>query len=297
VLSRLTRLFGFLFYSNIFLSLSVTSLVFETELVLTGKINDFGYALFLFSSTLFLYSFHRIYRFNFRSENEKLSERHHWVKANPVLFYLILTLAGIVSAVCALLFMTPQSLFCLLPVALISFGYTIPCIPRNGNLIRLRDVPGIKIFLISFVLGLTTVYLPLLSTSNSHYLLSSEVMLVFVRRMLFIFAITIPFDIRDMEYDKRTGIHTLPVRFGISRSKYFAYSALFLFVMLDFIQYFGIDGTSPAYALALILSASLAAVVIYFAKPGRKDIFYSFFVEGMMLLQCLLIISAHILLR
>jgi 4-hydroxybenzoate polyprenyltransferase len=297
VLTRLISLFGFFFYSNIFLSICVTSLVFETELVLDGKIIGYGYALFLFSSTLFLYSFHRVYRFNFRSENEKLSERHRWVKNNPVLFYLILILAGLVSAASAFLFMTPLSLFCLLPIAALSFGYTIPCIPYKGKMIRLRDVPGTKIFLISLVLGLTTVYLPLLSRPHTDYVLSPVVLLVFVRRMFFIFAITIPFDIRDSEYDRMNGTCTLPVVYGIKRSKYFAYFALFLFILLDFVQFFGISGTQPAYALALGFSASVAALIIHLTKPSRNDLFYSFCVEGMMLLQCLLIISAHTLSR
>src|ERR1051326_2738028 len=78
------RIFSFFIYANIFLALNVTSLVFETYYILFNRITDPEYPFFLFSSTLTLYCFHRLYRFNFRSGDEQLAMRHRWlIRSSP----------------------------------------------------------------------------------------------------------------------------------------------------------------------------------------------------------------------
>jgi len=271
----------------------VTSLVFETSLVLNAGIPDLRYPFFLFSSTLFLYSFHRIFRFNFRIESEKLAERHIWVKNNRTLFYTVLILSGAGSATSAFLFIPLRVLLSLLPVGFISFAYTIPCIPWKGKFIRLRDVPGLKIFLISLVLGLTTVLLPVLASATPANLFSVPVLFVFFRRMFFIFAITIPFDVRDAEYDRKNNVRTLPVVFGEKTSRQMALAGLGVFALLVLIQFLFVAGTRQPYALALLLSAAISALLIVYSQKTKRDLFYSFNLEGMMLLQCILIAVAY----
>ena len=284
---------GFIFYSNIFLSLSVTSLVVETSEVLHLPALNLGYAFFLFSSTLFLYSFHRIYRLDLKRGNAELAERHLWVRDHPVFFYTLLGFSAAGSATSALLSIPLPVLLCLVPVGIISFGYTVPCIPFRGNLIRLRDVPGIKIFLISLVLAITTVYLPLLAEGKSANLCRPAVLLIFIRRMLFVFAITIPFDIRDQHYDNENNTRTIPVVFGAEKAKAFAYLALLTFIFLAILQFLVVSETPLPYLLALSLSALISAYVISISGGGKKDLFYSFYLEGMMLLQCLLVTIVH----
>ncbi len=288
----LEKLAGYFVFTNIFLSLCVTSLVFETYLILYGTITCFAYPLFLFCSTLFLYSFHRAFRFGAREENEKLASRHLWVIEHRTLFFTVMALAAIGIAISVLFFVSFSTLLYLLPVAAISFAYTIPCIPAKGKWIRLRDIPGIKIFLISLVLGLTTVLLPVLDKGDLSLLQKPEMIYVFIRRLLFIFAITIPFDIRDMEYDKAKGTVTIPLLLGIKGAKSIALLALGLFAGLTFFQYFREDQMDAAYPSALIVSAFVAGISIWNTKEKSSDFYYSFLLEGMMLAQCLAIIAA-----
>src|ERR1700756_4262455 len=77
-------------FTNIFLSVCVTSLVYETSLILTNTIPDYRYPLFMFSSTLFLYCFHRIYKLNISISREWDSERHKWITKNKILFMFVL---------------------------------------------------------------------------------------------------------------------------------------------------------------------------------------------------------------
>lgn len=286
------KLAGYFVFTNIFLSLCVTSLVFETYLILYGTIPSLHYPLFLFCSTLFLYSFHRVFRFGAREENEKLASRHLWVVEHRTLFFTVMALAAIGISISILFFVRLSTLFYLLPVAAISFAYTIPCIPAKGKWIRLRDIPGIKIFLISLVLGLTTVLLPILDKGDLLLLQKPEMIYVFFRRLLFIFAITIPFDIRDMEYDKVKGTKTIPLLVGIKGAKSLAILALGLFAGLTFFQYFSADQMDAAYPSALVISAFISGIAIWNAKESSSDYYYSFLLEGMMLAQCLAIIAA-----
>ena len=83
------KILDFLVYTNIFLAISVTALVWETELLLHTSTNDFRYPYFLFSATLFLYCFHRIYQGNSGSTTKTVSERHAWIQNNRLLFYAV----------------------------------------------------------------------------------------------------------------------------------------------------------------------------------------------------------------
>jgi 4-hydroxybenzoate polyprenyltransferase len=254
---------------------------------------DLRYPFFLFSSTLFLYSFHRIFRFNFRTESERLSERHIWVKNNRFLFYIVLILSGAGSAASVFLLIPLRVLLSLLPVSILSFGYTIPCIPWKGGFLRLRDVPGLKIFLISLVLGLTTVLLPVMSYNTPGNLFSAPIMFVFFRRLFFIFAITVPFDVRDMKYDRENKVQTLPVVFGEKASCQVALASLGIFALLAFLQFVFVPGTRWQYIIALLLSAAISARMIVHSGKVNRAFFYSFNLEGMMLLQCILVIVAY----
>jgi 4-hydroxybenzoate polyprenyltransferase len=282
----------FFIYTNIFLAFCVTSLVVETYIILFGKIVDAQYPLFLFCSTLTLYCFHRLYRFNSRAGKEKLADRHAWTQQHRSLFLAVLAFAVTGVLYSLFFFVSFRTVLYLLPVGLISFGYTVPCLPSRKGLIRLRDIPGIKIFLIALVLGLTTVMLPALAYERMDDLYKPSLLFVFFRRMLFIFAITIPFDIRDMEYDAANGTRTIPVVFGIKRAKMLALIALVLMVVLEVVQYILFPSVNLFYFLALAVSALISAIVILLTQHERKEGFYSFFTEGMMLLQCLLVIGA-----
>jgi 4-hydroxybenzoate polyprenyltransferase len=292
-LKVLRKVVDFVLFSNIFLSLSVTSLVFETDFILSQPIQNLTYPLFLFSATLFLYCFHRVYSFNFNSSPAHLTERHLWVRNNKLLFYCILVSSAL-ATLFSVVFLVPFRIFIsLLPVGLISLGYTVPCIPWKGKLIRLRDLPGIKIFLISLVLGLTTVLLPVLATDSFLVLPRTLLYFVFLRRIFFIFAITIPFDIRDMEYDRQSGTMTIPLLLGVPKSRNMALLALTLFMLSGIFQYFYFGNIGLPYLLALILSAMVSGWVIMRSQKSRPDYYYSFYLEGMMLLQCLLIFAGN----
>lgn len=292
----LRRLGAFLIYSNLFVAFAVACLTFETQLLLFRKL-DVRYAAFVFFSTLFLYNFHRVFRLKKRSAGEQGENRHRWIVEKRTLSIAVLFIAAIGLALVTWLYMNQAVIVALLPVALISFGYSIPFIPARGRFIRLRDVPLVKIFLISLVLSIVTVWIPDVyhyDSFGTFYFtpMSNGVLLLFIRRMLFIFAITVPFDIRDMEYDRAGRVVTIPLVMGERTAKLLAEAALVLFIALVIYQW----NHDPFLPLeyALIASAVIAGIAVWFSSPRRNEFYYSFCVEGTMVIQALLIFAVGV---
>ena len=287
------KIIHFFIFTHLFLAACVTSLVVETYIILFGSVIDLRYPFFLFCSTLVLYSFHRVYRFNLDAADEELAERHKWIKRNKFLYFSI-SIAALCGVIYSVLFLVSIKIIVyLLPIGLICFAYTVPCIPSLRGWLRLRDIGGIKIILICLVLGLTTVLLPIIAYGKFSEALHPAVIFIFIRRMLFIFAITIPFDIRDVEFDRSIGTRTIPVMFGIANAKSMALSALLLFVVSAAVQYFFYQPAPFPYAFSISVSVLISAFMIIQTNEKRGDIFYSFGMEGMMLLQCLGVMIVH----
>ena len=293
----LRKLADLLVFSNLFVAFAVACLTLQTVILTIGRI-DLRYPSFVFFATLFLYNFHRVYRLKARSEEELRERRHSWLKENKLLFTSIFIISAIGLAYVSYKYIFWVLLVFLMPVIILSFGYSIPVIPVLSGWIRLRDIPLLKIFLITFVLSWVTVLIPFwfhAFETNRQWIFESMtsegVWYAMGRRMLFIFAITVPFDIRDLGHDARSGLKTIPVILGEKRSIRVSQLALFLFVLLMIIE--GIQHGTWLYPAALIASAVLTALIIPLATRSRKEYFYTFVIEGMMVLQFALVYLAH----
>jgi 4-hydroxybenzoate polyprenyltransferase len=108
-------------------------------------------------------------------------------------------------------------------------------------------------------------------------------------RAFFIFAITIPFDIRDLALDQGAKVDTLPGIWGIKSAKKIALTALLL--MLFFVIYNAVQGTyTMGNTLALLLSVAISAVLILGSNPQRHDYYYTGLLDGTMIMQALLVV-------
>jgi len=289
------KLVDFLVFSNIYVAVPVCCLAYET-LILTGAQSiNFNILLVVYFATLFIYCFHRIFPLK-KEHDQTLSERHIWVRDNKNVF-IVVTILSLAGLFYSLYFVKPIVTLCLIPLGLLSFGYTIPVIspPAGGrNLdIRLRDIQRLKIFLIVGVVSFVTVYLPVLSSGVGFRLFSPDLLVLFIERALFVFAITIPFDIRDMEYDGKFDLKTIPLVLGVKRSIRIATISLFLFVLTAICHYFINPLFSLYYVIAMFVSAIITVVIISRATPKSSEYFYSLLVEGTMIIQCVLVLTAN----
>ena len=123
--------------------------------------------------------------------------------------------AGLSVALFGMWIAPPSVRLALLPAAGLAFGYGLPYLPLPLHL-RLRRRNYLKIFLIAGVWAWVAVAIPWagaglnLAEGGGWSLLAS--------RFLFVVAITLPFDIRDIETDRVQRIRTLPAVLGVSRS-------------------------------------------------------------------------------
>lgn len=227
---RLHELIDFFLFSNIFIALAAVCFTLQVELVFSIPLHLRLYHFVIFFATLAEYGIHRMVSVRGSEKSFELKQAQRWstkrMKAQFVL--LCIALAGLLVCSFYLKFEV-FLLFC--SVALITLAYTLPLFSKGGEIFRLRDLPVVKILFVAVVWSMVTVFPPLLYNDVS--LNSPNVWIVFIQRIFFVFAITVPFDIRDAEEDSNAGIITLAVLFGKIKTLKFAYAAIALFILMQ----------------------------------------------------------------
>jgi hypothetical protein len=230
---------------------------------------------FVAFSIVISYNFIRFYEI----KNNQLSWLKSWFLTHNKSLVLLsfLSLVGI----CYLLAFTNfnlNALWILFPFAFITFFYVIPLFKIGNYEVSFRNFPGIKIFSIAISWAGITVFFPLKEVG---FTVTSTVYLEFLQRIFILLAITLPFDIRDVNFDSKL-LKTLPLVFGINVSKWLGTLILFMFVVTAFF----INGN-------LLISTSVAILTgffLWFSTP-KKSIYYTgFWVEAIPIFWLLLII-------
>ena len=97
--------------------------------------------------------------------------------------------------------------------------YLIPIPSSNKNL---RNTYGVKIFLVAFSWTLVSHFSLSVHINISEF---DQNIIMAIQRFIFVLVATIPFEIRDINKDK-SGLGTLPQRFGVFKSKLLGISLL-----------------------------------------------------------------------
>tara|TARA_B100000795_G_scaffold58127_1_gene38640 strand:+ start:3061 stop:3942 length:882 start_codon:yes stop_codon:yes gene_type:complete len=271
------KILDFLVVTNVYVATGTFSL---TWLSLQFYGNDkLDLAFFVFFSTLFTYNFIRLARVQHMIK-EGDSTRHK----NIFRFRAFLWFFSIISAIAAFIFFlrVDESIYYpLLFMGLISIAYSLPVYKKQGIWLRLRDMPFIKIFIIAFVWAIVTSLFPMqVSDVPINWL-------VVIERFLFVFAITIPFDIRDLRFDAEN-LNTIPQVFGIKKARYIGLVAIVIAEALLFYNYFFFGMYSLFSALAIYISYELSAVLVYKSHPSLTERYFTLGVEGTSILLGLL---------
>ena len=170
-----------------------------------------------------------------------------------------------------------KAILILAPFILLTLFYVFPIAKFS-----LRERAGVKLFLLAISWAGITVLFPLV---QNYLLLRSVDYITFLQRFLFVFAITIPFDIRDLKYDKPS-LNTIPQVIGVKKSKYLAIIVLIIFILLEvFKQLFFNFSFEPKIVFVFMLSVWL----IYKASVDRNKYYTSFFVEAIPIFWYLLL--------
>jgi len=151
--------------------------------------------------------------------------------------------------------------------------YAIPLFGGDRNL---RSLPGIKIFIIALVWAGTTQILPVI---NAEMYLGKEILLDFFQRLLMVIVITLPFEIRDLNFDSEK-LGTIPQKLGILRTKVFG---TFLIGLIFSIELFQKSFNSNEF-LSLVLILLIMGMMLWYARDGQKKFYASFWVESLPIL-------------
>ena len=259
----------FLVYSNIWISLGagfLTLLTFKVFSINCDFNQHLYYSLFVFFCTLLSYNFQRVSRLKKIATHSP----NAWVVKNSIVAKSLIgiSLIGVITLVP--IFDYPFTLLWLIILGVISFGYSYG---------KFRDLPYIKILLIALSWGIACGIIPLLIIGDKS---NGSMFSSFGWVFFYIVAITIPFDIRDIGIDEDSK-KTIPQWIGLKKSKFIAYFSLVI-SMFFFIIYASLTAT-----LAIVLSYLVASYLIKKSFPSRKDMYFSFLVDGHIIFQFLLV--------
>lgn len=266
-----------LVFSNLVVSISAGALAFGCALLLNTKVPAITYSLFVFGATLFTYNFQRLIKVSFE-KNKKVSPRNFWISTHQIQLKLLSFLGLILTSVLYFTYLFKwKTLLLLIPLGIISVLYAIRFM-QNKNL---REIPYLKIHLIALVWSSACVLLPSLNTKmDLKYILSLNVSVY-----LYILAITIPFDIRDLIFDKQSQ-KTIPQVHGVERAKYIASTLLMasLVLILSSVTF------ELLTLILLIFAYCVQLILILRTNENRKELYFSGYIDGCIVLLALALI-------
>ena len=262
----------FIAYSNIWISIAGVAQLSLTN-QLTGIPVYYPLIGFVLCSILFTYNFLRIIKVkNISPENH--SEQLIWISRHLKLITWVM-IFSFIGSLTFFFFLYQYQKILILFSGLFAMGYNLP-IWKSG--ITLRSIPFLKSVWICLIWTITTFLLPINQNELTFPLIE------FLIRFLFFYVITIPFDIRDLKYDD-VKMKTTPQLFG-------KFGALILgIILLVTCACTAFEIYPQEIALIYFLSYFLTGNVLLLSLKNRKEIFYPMVVDGMILVQAVLVVG------
>jgi len=279
--------FDFLLFSNVFMSLCAVAQALLTFSIIDSK-PVYAVIGLLFTSTLGIYNF-SILLSKPKYPEKSPYRRVRWFFAHYRLM-VTFTIVSLLSLIPLFFFLSMESRILLIFLALLSFGYGLPLFSIGDQKFGLRNIPGLKAFLITIVWTLSCVLVPILEAQDQHHTDFSmrDTIIVLAKRFLFIAALTVPFDIRDLFQDKKLGLKTVAVVWGEKNAYLFCQVLLAGYIVLLFLlrrNGFNVD------FFALTLTAILTGWLIFRSKWEKNEYYYFFYLDGVLILQYVILIA------
>ena len=273
IMGTLKRFFDFYIFSNIHVALAAFCLTKIT--LIENEIESNLLPFFVLFSTIVSYNLIRFYN---------ALENKIWfavfIKKNKKTL-LGLTFLSLGILIYQSFFLNFKAIITLIPFGFLTLFYVIPFPWNKSNSITLRGVAFLKLFLIAISYAGITVLFPLINYSIE---VESNEIITFIQRFLFIVAITIPFDIRDLNFDNKN-LKTLPQVIGIQKSKVVGLFFLMLFLGLEFFK----NSTEANYRINFII-ALISLFFLLKATHDQNKYYSAFFVESIPMIWLLLLV-------
>lgn len=260
----LKSLFNFYIHSSIHVALAVVAFV-VFRLQVSGINLEMDLILFLFLASVSGYNFVKY------AGVAKLYHRSLTKQLRSIQLFSALAFIGMLYFFFQL---SVQSMLLLLGLSLVNFLYAFPVFKNQRNL---RNLSGVKVFVIALVWAVSTVCFPAVEYDVKF---DAEMGLIFIQQLLMLVALMIPFEIRDFRFDEKS-LQTLPQIFGIWKTKLIGIFILFICLIIS--MYLG----SSEFSFTLIFSLFLS-IFILFSSKQQNTYYASFWVEAVPIMSCVL---------
>jgi hypothetical protein len=163
---------------------------------------------------------------------------------------------------------------------LLTLGYYLKWDTAKGIFGGLRSLPFLKNIILALAWALTTVPL---SNESGH--------LLFLHRFLFLAALSIVIDLRDLEQDRLAALHTFPMHFDVRITRL---AGVLLLTLSAFTGYLYTQKTQPDTLWNVILfSTVLTCLSIYLLRPNNSHTAFLLHIDGNLLLYSILTFVAY----
>lgn len=282
----LLPILDFLLFSNLFIAICAVAQGLVTYHLLNAKPDKYILAI-LFFGTLSVYNFSMLLSKPKKPENSPYV-RVRWIFSHHRLIISITLISVLCLIPLGLLYLSIEAKLLMIFTSALALGYNVPFLTLNNQKIGLRNIPGIKLFLIALVWSVSCVLLPIVELEHNYQIniSTAETLLLVAKRFLFVAAITIPFDIRDLFQDKLYALKTIPVILGEKKAYIFCQFLLggYLALLLLFDTNLNLDN------IALTLTLFLTGWLILKSSIKKNEYYYFFYLDGTMLLQYLILV-------
>ncbi|HEV8083492.1 MAG TPA: UbiA family prenyltransferase [Chitinophagaceae bacterium] len=239
--------------------------------------NNISFYLFVSGATIVQYNLHYLMKTTAVQDSQRLT----WSLKNKDL-HITLCIIGCVMIIISLFSFQVHHFYILSILGAIAFLYSYPALPF-GKRRRIKDYGLLKIITLALLWTLVTVWFPV----SEMPIEKGIYVLVFAKRFTFIFVLCLLFDIRDIDVDRHENRITLPVILGKKKSYFTAWIVLFLFLILSCLQnYFYPE---LGVFIAMLLSTLATFFIVQLSKKINSDFVYLAGIDGMMLLQAVLV--------
>jgi len=262
---KIKKVFDFYIFSNIHVAIATYCLTKITLLEI--GITESKTASFVFLSTLLSYNLIRFVRLNTIK-----NWYNNWITKNTKALYFISAI-GLLGTLYYSIQLRFKAILTLIPFALATIFYVIPIKKKS-----LRKIARLKIFLIAISWAGITVLFPLI---QNYMTIRITDWITFIQRILIVIIITLPFDIRDIEYDAKE-LKTLPQQIGIKKTKIIGILLLISFLILELFK-------SEKTIINLLIIAIISGTLLIKATKKQTKYYSAFFVEAIPILWYILV--------
>ena len=204
-----------------------------------------------------------------------IAKFHHRRLAGWLKLIQVFSLLAFMAMCYYLLQLKINSLLYLSLFGLITFLYAVPLLPMHyfrDHQKNLRQISGLKIYVIALVWAFTTVLFPLIDNAIT---INADVILTSIQRFMLVIVLTLPFEIRDLNYDS-IKLATIPQRIGVKNTKIIGVLLLMVFFFLEYFKD-EIDSKSIMSSVAILL---ITLLFLVFSNKNQSKYYSAFWVES-----------------